>query len=210
MSERATKEQHRPPRIHPTAEVSSQAIVGEGSSIWNQAQVRERARIGKDCIVGKNVYVDFDVIIGDCVKIQNNALLYHGVTIEDGVFIGPAACLTNDRFPRAVTPEGLLKSDSDWEVGKILIREGASIGARAVLLPGITIGPWAMVAAGAVVTHDVPAYGLVSGVPARLAGYVCRCGRRLVTVEGQEGPGQLMRCTACGETYTIAETPPEE
>jgi UDP-2-acetamido-3-amino-2,3-dideoxy-glucuronate N-acetyltransferase len=208
MTDGTTKEAPRRPRIHPTAEVSPQAIVGEGTSIWNQAQVRERAHIGKSCIIGKNVYVDFDVIIGDRVKIQNNALLYHGVTIEDGVFIGPAVCLTNDRFPRAVTPDGLLKSDSDWEVGTILIQEGASVGARAVVLPGITIGPWAMVAAGAVVTRDVPAHGLVAGVPARLVGYVCRCGRRLVPVEGADGSGRLMRCTACGETCMVAETPP--
>jgi len=195
----------RPPRIHPTAEVSPEAEVGEGTRIWHHAQVREGARIGKECILGKNVYVDFDVVIGDRVKIQNNALVYHGVIIEDGVFIGPAACLTNDRLPRAITPDGALKSDDDWEVGSILVREGAAIGARAVILPGVTIGPWAMVAAGAVVTHDVPPHGLVAGVPARLQGYVCRCGRRLEPIGEREKGGMPMHCRTCGVTYIIAD-----
>ena len=195
----------RPPRIHPTAEVSPKAEVGEGTSIWHHAQVREGVRIGRECIVGKNVYVDFEVVVGDRVKIQNNALLYHGVTLEDGVFIGPAACLTNDRLPRAVRPDGALKTDADWEVGKILVREGAAIGARAVILPGVIIGPWAMVAAGAVVTHDVPPHGLVSGVPARLQGYVCRCGRRLLPMGGEDARGVPMRCSACDVTYVIAD-----
>ena len=194
-----------PPRIHPTAVVSPQAQVGEGTSIWHHAQVREGVRIGRECIVGKNVYVDFDVVIGDRVKIQNNALVYHGVTIEDGVFIGPAACLTNDRRPRAVTPDGALKSGTDWEVGTILVREGAAIGARAVILPNVTIGPWAMVAAGAVVTHDVPAHGLAVGMPARLQGYVCRCGERLEPSGGNENEdGVHMRCCACGAEHVLA------
>ena len=112
-------------RVHPTAEVSDDAAIGPGTSIWNQAQVREGARIGRDCIGGKNVYVDAGVVIGDRVKIQNNVSLFHGVTVEDGVFIGPHVCFTNDRIPRAVNVDGSLKSDADWEVSPILVRRGA-------------------------------------------------------------------------------------
>ncbi len=177
--------------IHPTAEVSPQAVIGAGTRIWHQAQVRERARIGRECIISKGVYVDFEVIVGDRVKVQNYASLYHGVTIEDGVFIGPHACLTNDRYPRAVTPEGELKQDADWEVGRITVRYGASIGAGAVILPGVTVGRFALIGAGAVVVDDVPDHGLVVGSPARLIGYVCRCGRRLT-------PAQR-RCPLCGD-----------
>ena len=192
------------PSIQRSAEVSPEAEVGTGTSIWHSAQVREDARIGQECIIGKNVYIDFGVIIGDRVKIQNNALVYHGATIEDGVFIGPAACLTNDRLPRAVTPDGALKSDDDWMVGPIMVREGAAIGARAVILPNVTIGEWAMVAAAAVVTRDVPAHGIVAGVPARLVGYVCRCGERMHPSAGsQENNAEvLLRCGACGAEYT--------
>jgi acetyltransferase-like isoleucine patch superfamily enzyme len=195
-----------PPRIEPSAEVSLEAQIGAGTRIWHNVQIREGARLGQECIVGKNVYIDIDVVIGDRVKIQNNALLYHGATVEDGVFIGPAACLTNDRLPRAVTPEGALKLDADWQVGPIHVREGASIGARAVILPNVTIGEWAMVAAGAVVTHDVPPHGLVSGVPARLQGYVCRCGERLESA-GDQATGQEtdLQCPVCGRACVISD-----
>ena len=185
--------------IHPTAEVSPKARIGEGTRIWHQAQVREGVTLGKNCIVGKGVYIDFDVSVGDNVKIQNGALLYHGLTVEDGVFIGPQACMTNDEFPRAITPEGALKGNDDWTVGPILIRHGASIGACSVILPNVTIGRWALVAAGAVVTRSVPDHGLVVGVPARLVGYACRCGRRM------EKAADLWRCPVDGWTFQPAE-----
>ncbi len=188
------------PQIHPTAQVSPQAEIGPGTRIWHHAQVREGARIGRNCILGKDVYVDFGVQIGDNVKIQNQALLYHGVTVEDGVFIGPQVCLTNDKRPRAITSDGRLKTDADWEVGTIRVRYGASLGARSVILPGVTIGRFALVGAGAVVTRDVPDHGLVVGNPARLVGYVCKCATRLVEV-GREEERVLMRCPTCGETY---------
>ena len=165
--------------IHPTADVSPQASVGAGTHIWHQAQVREGARLGCECIVGKGVYIDFDVRIGNRVKLQNYALIYHGTTLEDGVFIGPGACLTNDRVPRAITPEGTLKDDDDWQVGCTIVRYGASIGAGAILLPGVSVGRFAMVGAGAVVSHDVPDHAQVAGLPARVTGYVCACGHRL-------------------------------
>jgi len=184
--------------IHPTAEVSTEAQLGAGTRIWHHAQVREGVHMGSQCIVGKGTYIDFDVDIGNNVKIQNYALLYHGATIEDGVFIGPRVCLTNDKMPRAITPDGALKGADDWEVGPIVVRYGASLGAGSVVLPGVTIGRFAMVGAGAVVTRDVPDFGLVVGQPARLVGYVCRCGQRLTQSETAE-----FWCAACNETYNL-------
>ena len=189
--------------IHPTAEVSARATLGPGTRVWHQAQVREGAVLGRNCIVGKGVYVDFDVRIGDNVKIQNYACVYHGTTLEDGVFVGPHAVFTNDRLPRAINPDGSLKGDADWQVGRILVREGASIGAGAVIVAGVAIGRFAMVGAGAVVTKDVPDYGLVYGSPARLMGYVCPCGHRLRNA----GPN-LWLCTGCGKKLTFAEETP--
>jgi acetyltransferase-like isoleucine patch superfamily enzyme len=178
--------------IHPTAEVSTQATIGAGTRIWHHAQIREGVRLGSQCIVGKGTYIDFGVEIGSNVKIQNYALLYHGATVEDGVFIGPRVCLTNDKLPRAITPEGELKGTDDWEVGPTVVRYGASLGAGTLVLPGVTIGTFAMVGAGAVVTRDVPDYGLVVGQPARLIGYVCRCGQHLTQAEN----GSYW-CTVC-------------
>lgn len=178
--------------VHPTAEVSLEAQIGKGTRIWNRAQVREGAVLGEGCIVGKDAYVDMDVHIGSHVKIQNSALLYHGATLEDGVFIGPQACLTNDLYPRAINPDGTLKGADDWEVGETVVRYGASIGAGAIIVTGVEIGRFAMIGAGAVVTHDVPAHGLVLGVPARLVGYVCACGSKLIVDEA--GRGHCPQC----------------
>ena len=155
-------------RIHPTADVSSEAVIGPGTSIWNQAQVRERARIGAGCVIGKNVYIDFDVVIGDNVKVQNNVSVFHGVTVEDGVFVGPHVCFTNDRLPRAINVDGSLKSDDDWEVSPIRVRQGAALGANSTILPGVTIGRWGMIGSGSVVTRDVADFELVAGNPARV------------------------------------------
>jgi acetyltransferase-like isoleucine patch superfamily enzyme len=188
-------------RIHPTAEVSPAAQIGDRTSIWHHSQIREGAKIGRECIIGKNVYVDFGVPIGDRVKIQNNCSVYHGATLEDGVFLGPHVILTNDLYPRAINPDGTLKGNADWEAGQIRICYGASIGAGATILPGVTIGRFAMVAAAAVVTTDVPPHGLVIGAPARLVGHVCACGRRLVARDG------ALQCEHCGRTYT---DPPHE
>jgi UDP-2-acetamido-3-amino-2,3-dideoxy-glucuronate N-acetyltransferase len=185
--------------IHSSAIVSPSAQIGSNSRIWHAVQIREGAVIGCNCIVGKDVYIDFDVRIGDNVKIQNGALIYHGVTIEDGVFIGPQACLTNDRHPRAITPDGLLKGNDDWTVGPITIRYGASLGACSVVLPNVTIGRFALVAAGAVVTRDVPDYGLVVGLPARLVGYACECGKVL----HKDSSGWV--CDICAKVYQFEE-----
>jgi len=189
--------------IHPTAEVSPAAQVGAGTRIWHQAQVRGGARIGRECIIGKGVYVDVDVQIGDRCKIQNGCSVYRGVTLEDGVFLGPGAILANDRFPRAINPDGTLKGQEDWEVGPVRVRYGASLGASAVVLPGVTVGRWAMVGAASVVTHDVPDHGLVVGNPARLVGFVCSCGARLQEVDRDEGQVRA-RCSRCGAPVFVS------
>ena len=189
-------------RIHPTAEVASDAVIGPGTSIWNQAQVRERARIGADCVIGKNVYVDFDVVIGDRCKFQNNVSLFHGVTVEEGVFIGPHVCFTNDRLPRAVNGDGSPKTDEHWEVSPIRVRAGAALGANSTILPGVTLGTWAMVGAGSVVTRDVADHELVVGNPARRLGSACACGH--VVRDDDDGAPFRGACPRCG-----AVLPPE-
>jgi len=193
---------HTNVRIHPTADVSDDAEIGAGSRIWNQCQVRERARIGQNCILGKGVYVDAGVIVGSNVKVQNYVSIFHGVTIGDGVFIGPHVCFTNDNLPRAINPDGTLKAADDWVTGHTRVKYGASLGANTTLLPKITVGRWAMVGSGAVVTKDVPDYGLVVGSPARLVGFVCPCGHRLAA---GEIVSEVMRarCTGCGTSIDI-------
>ncbi len=184
--------------ILPTADVSPQATIGPGSRIWHQAQVRERACIGENCIIGKGVYIDFDVAIGNNVKIQNGVYVYHGVTVQDSVFLGPGVILTNDNQPRAINPDSSLKSDADWKVSPILIQRGASVGAGAIVLPGVTVGTFAMIGAGSVVTRDVPAHGLAYGNPARLRGHVCRCGQPLTKQKNQQ-----WKCEVCNEFYVF-------
>ncbi|MCX7618573.1 acyltransferase [Tepidiforma sp.] len=187
------------PRIHPTAEVSPAASIGAGASIWHHAQVRERASIGPGCIIGKGVYVGADVRIGANCKVQNYSCVYEGNTLEDGVFIGPEVVLTNDRYPRAINPDGTLKAASDWDLSGSVIRYGAAVGARSVILPGLTIGRWALVAAGSVVTRDVPDYALVAGNPARQVGWACACARPL---------DAALACPACGRRYRLAGESP--
>lgn len=178
--------------IHESADVSPKAKIGKNTKIWNWVQIRENAEIGENCIISKGVYIDFGVKIGNNVKIQNNVSVYHGVTIEEGVFIGPNVCLTNDKNPRAITPNGKLKTTDDWKVLPIIIKKGASIGANATILPGVTIGKFAMVGAGSVVAKDIPDYALAYGNPARIKGYVCECGGKL------EGEGTI-RCQKCNK-----------
>jgi acetyltransferase-like isoleucine patch superfamily enzyme len=189
--------------IHPSANVSDRAVIGPGTKIWHEAQVREDAHIGKQCILGKGVYVDFGVHIGDHVKIQNRVSVYHGVTIEDGVFVGPHVCFTNDKIPRAITPDGRPKADSDWVLGHTTVRRGASIGAHSVILPDLVIGEFAMVGSGSVVTKSVPDCGLVAGNPARLIGFVCPCGYRLKLIE-RISTTVTMECTKCAKRRAIA------
>jgi len=179
--------------IHETADVSEEAKIGENVKIWHQCQVREKVVIGNNCILSKNVYIDHDVKIGSNCKIQNNSSIYFDTIIEDGVFIGPHVCLTNDKTPRAITKEGKLKQSCNWEANKILIKKGASVGAGSVVLPGITIGEFAMIGAGSVVTKDVPNYGLVYGNPAKQQGYICKCGCKMGKKE------DVLKCNKCSE-----------
>ncbi|WP_136193389.1 acyltransferase [Actinomyces procaprae] len=201
-----------PARIAPSADVSPEASIGDGSSIWHLAQVREHAELGPGCIVGRGAYIGEGVRMGRNCKVQNYALIYEPARLGDGVFVGPAVTFTNDHFPRAVNPDGSLKSASDWEPVGVTVQDGASIGARAVCVAPVKIGAWATVAAGAVVTKDVPAHALVAGVPARRIGWVGRAGEPLLPVEGDgEAPGsgagtRMWRCPATGALYeeTIA------
>lgn len=184
------------PVVAATADVDPSAVIGEGTRIWHLAQVREDASLGSGCIVGRGAYVGPGVVIGDNVKLQNYALVYEPAKLEDGVFIGPAAVLTNDMYPRSVDVSGKLKRAEDWHAQGVVIRQGASLGARAVVVAGCVIGRWALVAAGAVVTKDVPDFALVAGVPARRIGWVGRAGERLAS----EGDGEW-RCPRTGEVY---------
>jgi UDP-2-acetamido-3-amino-2,3-dideoxy-glucuronate N-acetyltransferase len=157
--------------IHPTANVDGGAMIGDDSRIWINVQVRERAVIGKGCVISKDAYIDHGVTIGDRCKIQNGVSVYHGVTIEDDVFVGPYATFTNDRVPRAFS--------ENWTVTPTMVKRGASIGANATIVCGVTIGEFAMVAAGSVVTRDVPAFTLVRGNPARVCARIDRDGSKV-------------------------------
>jgi acetyltransferase-like isoleucine patch superfamily enzyme len=183
--------------IHPTAEVEPGAQVAESARIWHSAHIRSGAVIGENCILGLGVYVDSDVRIGANCKLQNRVSVFHGVTIDDGVFIGPHVSFTNDKFPRAIRPDGILSTEGDWTVSRTHVHTGASIGAGAVILPGVTIGWWAMIGAGAIVTRDVPDHGLVIGNPAYLSGYVCQCGNPLEEV------ASVWRCLTCGREHDL-------
>ncbi len=188
--------------VHPTSVVSPEAQIGEGTRIWLHCQVREGAVIGKNCILSKDVYIDAGVRIGNNVKIQNGISIYHGVTLDDGVFCGPHCVFTNDKRPRAINPDGSLKSADDWELSETLVKTGASIGANATIVCGVTIGRWAMIGSGSVVTRDVPDYGLVYGNPARLHGFVCPCGEKLVAGEVQDAMMHA-HCPACQAVIEI-------
>jgi acetyltransferase-like isoleucine patch superfamily enzyme len=175
--------------IDKTANVSEAATIGRDAKLWCWVQVRERAKIGERTILSKGVYVDADVEIGSDCKVQNNVSIYHGVTVEDGVFVGPHVCFTNDRFPRAINPDGSQKGAADWIVTPTRIGRGASLGANATILPGVVVGSFAVIGAGAVVTRDVPAFALVVGNPARRVGTVCYCGTRVAPA---------VSCAKCG------------
>lgn len=157
--------------VHPSAAVDPRAAIGEGSRLWINVQVRENASIGRDCIVSKDVYIDCNVVIGDRCKVQNSVSIYHGVTIGDDVFIGPNAAFTNDKVPRAF--------NADWTITPTRVENGASIGANATIVCGVTIGEYAMVAAGSVVTKDIPPFTLVRGNPARAVARIDRDGHKI-------------------------------
>ncbi|MGI5454786.1 acyltransferase [Streptomyces sp. CA-249302] len=185
-------------RVQPSAQVDESAQIGAGSSVWDLAQIREDARLGEGCVIGRGAYVGSGVHMGDNCKLQNYALVYEPAELGDGVFIGPAVVLTNDHNPRSVDPDGKQKRGGDWEAVGVKIADGASIGARSVCVAPLTIGRWAMVAAGAVVTKDVPDFALVVGVPARQIGWVGHTGVKLTEREGENG---VWECPKTGELY---------
>jgi UDP-2-acetamido-3-amino-2,3-dideoxy-glucuronate N-acetyltransferase len=185
-------------RVQPTAQVDETAEIGAGSSVWELAQIREGARLGEGCVVGRGAYVGTGVTMGDNCKLQNYALVYEPAELGDGVFIGPAVVLTNDHNPRSVDPEGKQKRGGDWEAVGVKIADGASIGARSVCVAPVRIGRWSMVAAGAVVTKDVPDFALVLGVPARQIGWVGKAGVRLVERADESG---VWECPQTGAVY---------
>ncbi|WP_209373819.1 acyltransferase [Brevibacterium renqingii] len=187
-------------RIQESADVDASALIGEGSSIWHLAQVRDGARLGKNVVVGRGAYIGSDVHVGDNSKIQNYALVYEPADLANGVFIGPAAVLTNDTFPRAINPDGGQKDASDWDAVGVRIEQGAAIGARAVCVAPVRIGAWATVAAGAVVTSDVPPHALVAGVPARRIKWVGKSGTPLEMNESG-----LWKDNSTGDVYREKE-----
>lgn len=173
---------------HPTAVIDDGARIGNGTRIWHFVHIRQGAKIGNDCTVGQNCYIASRATIGNGVKIQNNVSIYDLVTLEDNVFVGPSAVFINDLNPRSPYPK-----QGNWI--PTLIREGATIGANATILCGITIGRWAFIGCGAVVTRDVPDYAVVKGNPAQQDGWICECGRKLTF------KGNTAACTSCKKTY---------
>ncbi|WP_442778928.1 acyltransferase [Dietzia sp. SL131] len=183
-------------RVAASADLDSTATIGDGSTVWHLAQIRENALLGENCIVGRGAYIGSGVRVGDNCKVQNYALVYEPAVLEDGVFVGPAAVFTNDHYPRSISPDGSIKRGEDWEAVGVTCRMGASIGARAVCVAPVVIGRWSMVAAGSVVIADVPDFALVAGVPARRIRWVGRAGVPLIDA----GDG-LWRCPETDTRY---------
>jgi UDP-2-acetamido-3-amino-2,3-dideoxy-glucuronate N-acetyltransferase len=178
--------------VHESSVIDPGAVVGSGTRIWHFCHVMSRARIGARCSLGQNVFVADDVVIGDNVKIQNNVSLYTGVHVEDDVFLGPSVVFTNVLNPRSHV------SRKD-EFRRTLVRRGASIGANATVVCGATLGEYAFVGAGSLVRRDVPDHALVLGVPARLRGWICRCGLKLRLPPS--APAGTAECGGCGDRY---------
>jgi UDP-2-acetamido-3-amino-2,3-dideoxy-glucuronate N-acetyltransferase len=185
-----------PTQIAETADIDPRATIGDGSHVWHLAQVREYARIGDGSIIGRGAYIGPGVIVGKNCKVQNYALVYEPALLEDGVFVGPGVVFTNDLFPRAINVDGSRKTNDDWDAVGVTVRTGASVGARAVCIAPITIGRWALVAAGSVVTKDVVDYALVAGTPARRIGWVGRSGAVL-----RDDGGGVLVCPKTAEVY---------
>lgn len=181
--------------VHPSAVVDEGAAIGPGTKIWHFCHVMGGARVGADVVLAQNCFVAAGAVVGDGCRIQNNVSVFTGVTLEERVFCGPSMVFTNVLTPRAAI-------DRHDQFAPTLVRQGATLGANCTILCGVTVGEYATVAAGAVVTHDVPPQRLVAGVPARPVGWVCRCGEVLRFPEGEE-PGTTAICGRCGEGYKL-------
>jgi acetyltransferase-like isoleucine patch superfamily enzyme len=193
-------------RIHETAIIAPDVEIGDATSVWDSVHIREGARIGSNCIVGEKACIAPGVIVGDLVKLNTSVYLCTGVTLESGVMVSAHVVFTNDRYPRATTPDllALRSSEADESTLSTVVREGVTIGAAAVIGPGIEIGRFAMVGMGSVVTRSVPAFNLVVGNPARRVGYVCRCGAPLEpTATGNLG-AETAVCGFCDRSYHIS------
>jgi UDP-2-acetamido-3-amino-2,3-dideoxy-glucuronate N-acetyltransferase len=190
------------PRIHPTAIMEEGVSIGAGTAVWDNVHIRRRTHIGEQCIVGEKTYIAYDVHIGHRVKINAFVYICNGVTIEDGVMISAGVVFTNDRYPRATTPDltQLRSSDPDENTLATLVREGATIGAASTIGCDLVIGRFATVGMGSVVTKSVPDFTLVAGNPARCIGYVCRCGNPLE--QGSTEPSKL-ECRQCHLRYEL-------
>lgn len=185
-------------QIDSRALVAEGVRVSEGAKVWAFSQLREGVVVGAGSSIGSHSYIGSGVKIGMNCKIQSGVMLFEGAHLEDGVFVGPGAIITNDRLPRAINPDGTRKSEEDWRIDETLVQRGASLGAGSLVIGGITVGEFALVAAGAVVAADVPPHALVAGVPSKVIGWVCCCGARLV-VEDQKGD-----CPKCSRMHQIS------
>ncbi|MBV8374072.1 MAG: N-acetyltransferase [Candidatus Eremiobacteraeota bacterium] len=200
------------PKVHPTAIVEPGVTIGAGTSIWDSAHVRRGASIGDDCIIGEKTYVAYDVRVGHRCKINAMVYLCAGVTLEDGVMVSAGTVFTNDRYPRAATPDLLFLRTSEPDENTLLthVRAGVTIGANVTIGPGVEIGRFAMIGMGSIVTRSIPDFHLAIGTPARSVGCVCRCGRPLLWFSPHVEPRSEVACNGCGRRYKLRGQTVEE